>query len=130
MAKSREAPLTGPLGEAPPGASLVLASIDIAWAAWLLVCVAIGLAHAGVDDASRDTAAVDASSWSGPLHGTVETTVILSIVFVPILLLISIASLVKVQVRSQPPIFRVLLSGTITLTLVPLASCMLGKAFG
>lgn len=108
-------------GEAPPGAALVLAAFDIAAATWLL-CVGVGLHRSTAEDAGQGTAHAD--FWFGLLTITVP--------LVLFLLLISVASLVKVPVRSEPRIFRVLLAGTGVLSLViaaPFALAYLSPLF-
>ena len=108
--------------EAPPRGALVLAGFDIALAVWVLVCIGVGLARAAGDGIGRgSTAAVDADFWTGGtglLRAPIEVTLQIFLPLVLGLLIASTVSLIGVRVRSAPRIFRVLLAGTITLTLV------------
>lgn len=122
----------GPFGEARPSAAatLVLAGFDIVSAAWLLICVGVGLARAAIDDASRGTAAIDADFWSGwigPLREPIQFTFVIAFVLVPFLLIASVLSIAGVQTRSEPRIFRVLVSGTVALALVIVAGITLSE---
>lgn len=116
-------------GEAPPRAGLFLAGLDIAWTAWLLARLGVGLALPVVDHASRNATVLESDSWTGPAKLFSEIMGFSLGVGVPLgflLLLISIASLVHGTARSEPRIFRVLLGGTIALALVLVALCTLG----
>ena len=112
------------LGEAPPGAALVLAGLDIAAAAWQFTCIAIGVAHP-VGHASEDTADPASYSWTGPFH-LIGSALYVGALLLSVLLIISVASLIHGTARSQRRTFRVLLGATIMLALVPVAWCALG----
>jgi len=100
-------------GEAPPGAALVLAAIDVAVAAWL-ICAGVG----SIATAHRRTVDADTGFWAWSYVDT------LPIAF--ILLIISVASLAHGTGRSVPRTFRILLAGTITMVVAGLLPCLLG----
>ncbi len=106
---SPEAPPTaGPaiFGEAPPGASLVLAGLDIGLTVWL-VCVYVVLTHVAAKNVGQWTSGED--DWFGVFG--------ITMLFALLVFVISVASLVKEPVRAEPRIFRVLFGGTIALAL-------------
>jgi hypothetical protein len=108
-------------GEAPPR-GLALAGFDIASAAWLLVCLGVGVARAAFDGIGRGAATADADFWSRCVRLVrvpVEFTVVIGAPLVPILLIASVVSLSSVH--SQPRTFRVLLCATVALALVTTA---------
>ncbi len=101
---------SAPFGDdAPPGAALVLAGLDIASAAWL-VCILVGVARATGEDAGMDGATPHMDFWGGLAGITLPVALLL--------VAISVSSLITGPARSQPRIFRALLAGTVTLSLV------------
>jgi hypothetical protein len=129
------APEASPIaGLSPPPverrAAIGLAGVNIACAAWLLVCTGVGLARGAATGV--DTALVDArfwSGWAGPLRAPIEFTLTAGFLFLLVLLPTSLLALATDSVRATPRIFRLLAAGTVTLALAFAAMWTL-EAFG